>query len=137
MVFLYSSAGNDFFCTLKHRLNGGVSSGRLESYTRLDDLFHRLRQPRMNLEIGVFAITDPAELEGLLTVRELLTDMRLLLALADDDPQTLFKAHALAPRFITFLDNGIAPLVSVVKRMMAVNTINTFPNELSLAAVDG
>ena len=119
MILLYAPAGNDVFCALKERLGKDASPVIPESYTRLDDLFHRLRQPRVNLQIGVFAITGPLELDRLVAFRDLLTDMRIVLALAKDDPQTLAKAHCLAPRFITLLENGIEPLISVVKRMVA------------------
>lgn len=119
MILLYAPAGNDVFFALKKRLNDNGPNRILESYTRLDDLFHRLRQPRANLELGVFAITEPADLDRLIAVRELLMDLQLVLAVADDAPQTLSKAHALAPRFITFLDNGIELLLSVVERMVA------------------
>ncbi len=120
MVLLYSSAGNDFLGALKHRLNGHIHLGRLKSYTRLEDLFHRLLNPHMNLEIGVFASKDPAELDRLISMRNLLTSRRLVVAVANDDPHTLSKVQALTLRFITFIENGIAPLISVLKRMMAI-----------------
>jgi DNA-binding NarL/FixJ family response regulator len=72
----------------------------------------------LNLKIGVLAVGSEAELDRLLTIRELLSDMRLVIVLSDKDPQTVSKAHALAPRFITFSDAGIGPLVSVVEKMM-------------------
>lgn len=118
MILLYAPAGNDIFVALKHRLNVKEPNRILERYTRLDDVCHRLRQPGVNLQIGVFAITDPADLDRLISVRELLADLQLMLALADDDPQTLSKAHTLAPRFITFLGNSIELLLSVVERMV-------------------
>ena len=94
MILLYAQAGNDVFGKLKQRLNGKASAVSLESYTHLEDLFHRLRKPRVNLKIGVLAITDVAELDRLLAIRELLADMRLVLDLADDDPTTqIGRAH--------------------------------------------
>ena len=135
MILLYEQAGNDVFGKLKQRLNGKASAVSLESYTHLEDLFHRLRKPRVNLKIGVLAITDVAELDRLLAIRELLADMRLVLDLADDDPTTLAKAHALAPRFITFIDNGIEPLVSVVERMMECRANPTAPTTAAREAV--
>lgn len=118
MILLYAPAGNDIFGALKHRLNANGPDKILEGYTRLDDVYHRLRQPGVSLQIGVFAITDPADLDRLIAVRELLADLELVLAVADNDPQTLSKAHTLAPRFITFLDNRIELLLSVVERML-------------------
>ena len=129
MILLYAQAGNDVLGQLKQRLNGRASSAFFESYTRLEDLFHRLRKPRVMLKIGVFVISDAMELDRLLAIRELLSDIPLVLAVADNDPQTLSKAHALAPRFITFIDNGIEPMASVVERMLEcrIKPVNPLP----------
>jgi DNA-binding NarL/FixJ family response regulator len=118
MLLLYANGKNGVSSELKQILNGRSSDARLEAYSNLDDVFHRLRQPRLNLKIGVLSIGSEAELDRLLTIRELLSDMRLVIVLSDKDPQTVSKAHALAPRFITFSDAGIGPLVSVVEKMM-------------------
>jgi DNA-binding NarL/FixJ family response regulator len=118
MLLLYAKAKNGVSSELKQVLNGRTSDACLESYSNLDDVFQRLRQPRLNLKIGVLAVGSEAELDRLLTIRELLSDMRLVIVLSDKDPQTVSKAHALAPRFITFSDAGIGPLVSVVEKMM-------------------
>ena len=109
MLLLYAKARNGVSQELKRILNGRSSDACLETYSNLDDLFHRLRQPRLNLKIGVLAIGSEAELDRLLTIRELLSDMRLVLVLSDKDPQTVSKAHALAPRFHHFLRRGYRP----------------------------
>lgn len=127
MVLVYAKAKNGVSLELKQTLNGRSSDVCLETYSDLDDVFQRLRQPRLNLKIGVLSIGSEAELDRLLTIRELLSDMRLVLVLSDKDPQTVSKAHALAPRFITFSDAGIDPLVSVVEKMMECQLDQRFP----------
>ena len=122
MVLVYAKAKNGVSLELKQTLNGRSSGVCLETYSDLDDVFQRLRQPRLNLKIGVLSIGSEAELDRLLTIRELLSDMRLVLVLFDKDPQTLSKAHALAPRFITFDDAGIEPMMSVVEKLMGCQT---------------
>ena len=118
MLLLYSKAKNGVSSELKQILNGVMRHGCLEAYSNLDDVFQRLRQPRLNLKIGVLTIGSEAEMDRLLTIRELLSDMRLVIVLSNRDPQAVSKAHVLAPRFITFADAGIAPLASVVAKMM-------------------
>jgi DNA-binding NarL/FixJ family response regulator len=132
MVLVYAKAKNGVSSGLNQVLNGRSFGVRLETYSDLDDVFQRLRQPRLNLKIGVFAIDSEAELDRLLTIRELLSDMRLVLVLFDKDPQTVSKAHALAPRFITFSDAGIDPLVSVVEKMMACQVDQRFPPQKTM-----
>jgi len=132
MLLLYAKARNGVSQELKQILNGRSSDACLETYSNLDDLFQRLRQPRLNLKIGVLSIGSEAELDRLLTIRELLSDMRLVLVLSDKDPQTVSKAHALAPRFITFTDAGIDPLVSVVEKMMGCQFDPMVPPQAAL-----
>ena len=92
MMLFYAQDRNDVFEPLKQSLNGRASEACLESYSKLEDLFQRLHKPRVNLEIGVFSIGSVAELDLLLTIKDLLSDMRLVLVLADNDPQTLADA---------------------------------------------
>lgn len=132
MVLVYAKAKNGVSLELKQTLNGRSSGVCLETYSDLDDVFQRLRQPRLNLKIGVLSIGSEAELDRLLTIRELLSDMRLVLVLSDKDPQTVSKAHALAPRFITFSDAGIDPLVSVVEKMMECQFDQRFPPQAAM-----
>ena len=133
MLLLYANAQNGIFQQLKQVIDSRVSGACLENYSNPEELFHRLRQPRLNIKIAVFAIAGSAELDRLLTLRELLADIRLVLVLADKDPQTLAKAHALAPRFITFTDAGIEPLVSVVEKMIG-SLIDRLPTRPIAAA---
>lgn len=135
MMLFYAQAKNDVFRQLKQSLNGRASGARLESYSSLEDLLHRLRRPRVNLKIGVFSIGSESELDRLLTIRDLLSDMRLVFVLADDDPQTLSKAHALAPRFITFIDAGVQPLLSVVEKMMGCQTVPATTPQMAMQAL--
>ncbi|MCB2149603.1 MAG: hypothetical protein KQI81_24190 [Deltaproteobacteria bacterium] len=134
MLLLYAKDRNGVSQELKQILNGRSSDACLETYSNLDDLFQRLRQPRLNLKIGVLSIGSEAELDRLLTIRELLSDMRLVLVLSGRDPQTVSKAHALAPRFITFSDAGIDPLVSVVEKMMGCQFDPMVPPQAVLQA---
>ena len=134
MMLFYAQARNDVFEPLKQSLNGRASETCLESYSKLEDLFQRLHKPRVNLEIGVFSIGSLAELDLLLTIKDLLSDMRLVLVLADNDPETLSKAHALAPRFISFIDAGIEPLVSVVEKMLGYQTARNASPQAAISA---
>lgn len=134
MMLFYAQARDDVLEPLKQSLNGRASTACLESYTKMEDLLQRLRRPRFNLEIGVFSIGSNAELDLLLTVKDLLSDMRLVLILADNDPQTLSKAHALAPRFISFIDAGIDPLVSVVEKMLGYQSGRSASRQAAISA---
>lgn len=135
MLLLYAKGQNGVSHALKPILNSGSPGANLEAYADLEDLFHRLRKPRLNLKIGILSIGSETELDRLLTLKDLLSDIRLVLVLPDKAPQTLAKAHALAPRFITFADTGIEPLVSVVSKMMACQTSRMAPQPATIETV--
>ena len=63
----------------------------METYANLDDLFDRLRKPRLNLKIGILYIGSEKELDRLLSIRELLADMRLVVVLPIKTPRQLPK----------------------------------------------
>jgi DNA-binding NarL/FixJ family response regulator len=135
MLLLYAKSKNGVSQALKPILNGGSPGASMETYANLDDLFDRLRKPRLNLKIGILSIGNEKELDRLLSIRELLADMRLVVVLPDKDPQTVAKAHALAPRFITFADAGIEPLVSVVNKMVGCRTARVTSPPAAIDAV--
>lgn len=135
MLLLYAKAENGVSQALEPILNGRPPDVRLETYADLDDLFDRLRKPRLNLKIGILSIGSETELDRLIIIRELLSDMRLVMVLPDKDPQTVAKAHALAPRFITFADAGFQPLVSVVSKMMGCQTVRMAPPPTAREAI--
>ncbi len=134
MLLLYAKAQNGIFQQLRTLIDHRVSGACLENYSNPDELFFRLRQPRSNIKIAVLAIGTPAELDRLVNVRDLLADIRLVLVLSEKDPRTLSKAHALAPRFITFSDAGIDPLVSVVEKMIGRLIDRLPPRHLAVSA---
>lgn len=118
MLLVYAKTRTGIAQAMKQRLNGRSTRAGLECYSNLQDLLQRLHQPPLNLRIGVLSICSEAELDRLVSIKELLADMRLVLVLPDNHSRTLSKAHALAPRFITFDGAGMTPLVSVVEKMM-------------------
>ena len=118
MLLVYAKTRTGIAKKMKQLLNGRSTPAVLECYSDMNNLLQRLQRPPLNLKIGVLSIGSDAELDRLVSMKELLADMRLVLVLPDNRSRTLSKAHALAPRFITFDGAGMAALVSVVEKMM-------------------
>lgn len=70
-------------------------------------------------DVLILVPTDVRELEGLLTMHELLQDFRLILILPDDDEETVNRGYLLMPRYLTFIDNDLDEIVRVLGRMIA------------------
>jgi hypothetical protein len=118
MILVYSKRGDGIAQVLTMRL--GVRSGRslVTGYSHIDDVERRLRLPRLDLQIVVLDVDRVADLDRFVSLKELFADLRLILILPDDQPQTLTKAHRLSPRFVTHADATTATLVPVLEKMM-------------------
>ena len=95
-----------------------VLNDELEMYRTFDSLLCRLCQPSNHLDIAVLAATDGEELLQILSLRDLLSDIRLILILPDGKPDTISKAHSLGPRFMTYLDSNMTELQGVLSKMI-------------------
>ncbi|MDP1989583.1 MAG: hypothetical protein Q8K00_01065 [Syntrophales bacterium] len=51
---------------------------------------------------------------------DLLADVKSILILADDDRDTIMKAHTLRPRYITWVDTDFRHIVNVLRNMVAL-----------------
>jgi hypothetical protein len=65
----------------------------------------------------LFAITR-AEIMRILLLGDLITDLKSLVVLADDDRDTVMKAHTLRPRYIAWLDSDVKNVVNVLRNMV-------------------
>ncbi len=95
-----------------------VLKDQLEMYRTFDDLSHRLCRPSNDLDIAVLAAANGEELLKILSLRDLLSDIRIILVLPDGKPDTISKAHTLGPRFLTYLDSDFGEVKSVLNKML-------------------
>lgn len=69
---------------------------------------HALRRSlygsREHLRIAILNVADRKELEGLVLLREMLSGLRIVLIVPDQDQTTLSLAHRLQPRFLARAD---------------------------------
>ena len=54
----------------------------------------------------------------MLSLRKLLSDLRLILILPDRDRDTVMSAHALRPRFLTYADGNLDDIAAVLRKML-------------------
>ena len=70
-----------------------------------------------NIEIVLLTARTKKELKELIGLREFLSDIRVILILPDRDHETISDAHALYPRFITYIDGDYSDLKAVLTKM--------------------
>lgn len=90
----------------------------VEVYRSIQNLSNRLRQRAHDLPIVVLHATRREDLVDILSIRELLRDVRIILLLPDSDEETLAQGHILRPRFVSYADGDLADVRAVLDRML-------------------
>jgi len=117
-VLIYGNRRSIVTDRLRKELYRVVSLERVEEYSTLRSLSNRLRMPPMNQSIAVLLALSREELAGLLSIRDLLHDILVILIVPDRNKDTISSAHAIRPRFVTFADSGFADVAAVLGKML-------------------
>ena len=111
------------------RLSGvikAVARGReIEVHRDMESLIRRLRQPRSDLSIAVLFAFTREDLEDILSIRDLLRDLRIIILLPDSEEDTVRKGHTLRPRFLTYANGDLEDVGVVLRRMLESEPIWT------------
>jgi hypothetical protein len=84
------------------------------------ELSARLREPHSNVRVAVLFALDREEIMRILSLGDLMADVKSILVLADDDRDTIMKAHTLRPRYVTWVDTDFRHIVNVLRNMVAL-----------------
>ena len=84
----------------------------------IEGLSHRLRQPAKKPVVAVLLANDRKDLLNILSIRDLLCDIRLILILPDREEDTLTKGHTLGPRYLTYSDSDFWEVAAVLGKML-------------------
>lgn len=118
-LLLYSPVKEGIGKQLRRMIEELVSKNNMEIYQSVESLSLRLRQPANNGPIAaVLLAAKRGDLTELLSIRDLLRDIRIILVLPDRDEDTIAKAHTLRPRFVSYSDGNFTDVCSVLGRMI-------------------
>ena len=87
-------------------------------------LTRKLRQPNNNIGIAVLITTNRQQFRDIVSLGDLLSDIRVILVLPDRKGDTISKAHNLGPRFLTYLDNNSKEIKAVLSKMLENQNAN-------------
>ena len=118
MNLLFYAGSNGVTEQLQRMIKTLVLKEQLETYRSFEELYKRLHQPKTDFQIAVLTASSDQELEEILTLQDLLSDIRIILILPDRTPNTISKAHKLAPRFLTYLDSDFGEVRAVLHKML-------------------
>lgn len=117
-VLIHGNRGSVVMDRLRKELYRVASLARIEEYSTLEVLSTRLRKPPMNQIIAVLLAETREDLSGLLSIRDFLQDILIILIVPDRDKITISSAHALRPRYLTFSDSDFKDVAAVLERML-------------------
>ncbi|MBN1653242.1 MAG: hypothetical protein JXA30_05640 [Deltaproteobacteria bacterium] len=89
----------------------------IEVFRSFDDVKKRLSVPLAWDAVALLVPIDRADLLNLVALSEFLNGIPVLILLPDQNPETVAIAHQLRPRFLTFIGDDSADLLSVIKKV--------------------
>jgi hypothetical protein len=84
----------------------------------IGSLYQELCQPKDESSIAVLLAATQKDLLDILSLRDLLSDLRLILILPDTEDDTIAKGHVLCPRFVSSVDSDFSAVSAVLKKML-------------------
>jgi len=118
-LLYYSSGVDENAARLKAAVHKVIPAGRIEHFSKLDDLLARLRTIVEPDSVAVLSAPNRDELQKMQQFRKLLTEIYVILVLPDRGKGTIALAHQLLPRFLSQKDSDFAELKLVLARMYA------------------
>ncbi|MBN1547201.1 MAG: hypothetical protein JW902_11125 [Syntrophaceae bacterium] len=94
------------------------TNSKLEVHLTIDSLSHSLRQPREDSIIAVLLSESKKDLVDILGIKDLLSDVRVVLILPDRAKDTISKGHSLRPRFLSYSDTDYSEVGTVLNKMI-------------------
>ena len=117
-ILFYSSKIRDPEIGLGASLKTLVPDERVEIYTSIEELANRLLHLLDHDAIVIIQAEDREELLHILSLRDVLQGVRVILLVPDREDETISLAHRLRPRFLANSESGLSDTMSVVRKML-------------------
>jgi hypothetical protein len=115
---LYIPTENGLEQCFRALLHVTVPNKEFETCRSLAELTERLGKPLSNVRVAVLFAINREEVSAILSIGDLMRDVKTILVLPDQDKDTLMKAHTLRPRYIASLDTDFGNIPIVLRRMV-------------------
>lgn len=125
-LFIYSSKSKGATNRLRGRVESCMQGHTPETFNSVAHLSHRFCRPyaRGGDSIAVLYAADRQDLANLLSIRDLLDDVRIILILPDDKKETVSAGHRLRPRYISYAGGNFENVAAVLNKMMQRSLMN-------------
>jgi len=117
-VILYTNSSNEIICKrLQEAVESKVSPWRLQTYQTIKELYQRVHKLPREIYAAVLLAQNDEQLLELVSLRELLDGINIILVLQNCDKVSINKSHLLMPRFIDYSDGH--NVAGVLEKIMA------------------
>jgi len=117
-VVLYENGTHETGKKLWTLIEGLVTKDQSELFNTMDDFTNKLRQPMNGISIAILMITTGQELKELISLRELMDNIRLILVLSDRNTKTLALGRHLKTSYISDIDSNLSNVASVLGQIL-------------------
>jgi len=117
-ILYYTSTINGSGERLQEAIESVVQAENTEIYRNLESLIQRLRRPTQLLDVSILLANSRTDFLDLLSIRDLLLNLRIILILPDGNKETITRGHTLFPRFLTYANSDFKDVAAVLKKMI-------------------
>lgn len=117
-LIVYTPSENELERRFLALLEMTIPKKNFEICRSITELSASLGMPLLKVRVAVLFAATQTEITRILTLGDLMADVKSILVLAEEDKDTMAKVHRLRPRYITWMDCDPIDIVTVVKRMV-------------------
>jgi len=117
-ILFYSSTREDPGMEIGERLRRLAPEEGVEVCRSIEELIRGIHRSYDRDTIILLRVRDRKELLRIVSLRDLLQDLRIILLIPDREEETIALAHRLRPRFLGNGENDVSDTMSVVGKMM-------------------
>ena len=103
---------------LQFIIESEIPDQQLEIFYSIEGLSDRLSQSARGNCTAVILAANINDLESLFTLKNLLTDIRIILILPDRSEEVISMGYKLHPRFLSYMDSEFGEVAVVLKKMI-------------------
>ena len=118
-LFIYSRKSDGAIDRLQMQIESCMQGKIKETFNSVENLSRRLCRPNTLREetIAVLLTVDRKDLLDLISIRDLLDDIGIILILPDDKKETISAGHRLWPRYISYANGNFKDVAAVLNKM--------------------
>ncbi len=116
-ILLFMPPSDTIGARLLWTIEGLAINEKIEIHRSIDSLSQRLRDLTYDIDVSILLTPSKKELSKILSICELLQDIKTILILPDRKKDTISRGHKLYPRYVSFADGDFKDIRAVLKKM--------------------